>query len=98
MTGRRKGARPAIGQGRAASVAGVALLFLTILLATVGAVLFLRGGNFRTEWGLPGVQVLWALGFSAAGYPITRGRPANPVGWCLMVAGVAAGVALVGLG
>ena len=44
---------------------------------------------------MPGLR---ALGFSAAGYPITRSHPANPVGWCLMVAGVAAGVALVGLG
>jgi hypothetical protein len=44
---------------------------------------------------VPGLR---ALGFSAAGYPITRSHPANPVGWCLMVAGVAAGVALVGLG
>jgi hypothetical protein len=75
------------------------LLSSTIALVVVGAVLLFGGGGFgRTVWGLPGVPGLWALGFSAAGYPITRGRPANPVGWCLMVAGVAAGVALVGLG
>ena len=80
-------------------MAGAVLLSSTIALVVVGAVLLFGGGGFgRIVWGLPGVPALWALGFSAVGYPITGGHPANPVGWCLMVAGVAAGVALVGLG
>jgi hypothetical protein len=98
MTGERGGPGPP-GHGRAVLVAGAVLLSSTIALVVVGAVLILGGGGFgRTVWGLPGVPGLWALGFSVAGYPITRSRPANPVGWCLMVAGVTAGVALVGLG
>jgi hypothetical protein len=47
-------------------------------------------------WGLPGASGLWALGFSGAGYPITRRHPANPVGWCLLVAGVASGIGVFG--
>ncbi|MGH3149089.1 MAG: hypothetical protein ACRDTR_25180, partial [Rubrobacter sp.] len=87
------------GRGRVAPVAGVALLSVTVTLVAIGAVLVFGRGDFgRIVWGLPGVQVLWALGFSAAGYPITRRHPANPVGWLLMVAGVAAGVNLLGLG
>ncbi len=99
MTGERDGARPATGHGRVASIAGAALLSLTLALVAIGAVLLFGGGGFgRIVWGLPGVPGLWALGFSVAGYPITRRHPANPVGWCLMVAGVAAGVTLLGLG
>jgi len=98
MTGERGGARPATGQGRAVLVAGVALLSLTIALVGIGAVLLFGGGGFgQIAWGLPGVTGLWALGFSVAGYPITRRHPANPVGWCLMAAGVAAGVTFLGL-
>jgi hypothetical protein len=98
MTGERDGARPAPWHGRVAPVAGAALLSLTIALVIIGAVLLFGGGGFgRIVWGLPGVPGLWALGFSLAGYPITRRHPVNPVGWCLMVAGVAAGVLLLGL-
>jgi hypothetical protein len=98
MTGERNDTRPATRRGRVAPVAGVALLSLTVALVAVGAVLLFVGGDFdRTEWGMPGGMALWALGFSAAGYPITRRHPANPVGWLLMVAGVAAGVNLLGL-
>ena len=97
MTGERDGVSKA-GWSRAAPVAGVALLTLTLALVAVGAGLLVVGGGFgRIVWGLPGVPGLWALGFSAAGYPITRRHPDNPVGWCLMVAGVAAGVNLLGL-
>lgn len=93
------GARPEARHGRIASASGVALLSLTILLVTVGTVLLFGGGDFsRVVWGLPGANGLWALGFCFAGYPITRRHPANPVGWCLMVAGAASGVALLGLG
>lgn len=99
MTGERDGTRPATGHGRVAPVAGVALLSLTIALVAIGAVLLFGGDDFgRIVWGLPGVSGLWALGFSVAGYPIARRHPANPVGWCLMVAGVAAGVTLLGFG
>jgi hypothetical protein len=62
-------------------------------------VLLFGGGDFsRVVWGLPGASGLWALGFSVAGYPITRRNPQNPVGWCLMVAGVASGLAVFGTG
>jgi hypothetical protein len=80
-------------------VAGIVLLCLTILLVVVGTVLLFGGGDFsRVVWGLPGASGLWALGFSVAGFPITRRHPDNPVGWCLMVAGVASGVAVLGTG
>jgi hypothetical protein len=71
---------------------------LTITLIAIRAMLLFGGDSLgRIAWGLPGVTGLWALGFSVAGYPITR-QPANPVCWCLMAAGVAAGVTFVGLG
>jgi hypothetical protein len=99
MTGEHDCARPATGGGRLVTVAGAALLSLTTALVMIGAVLLLGGGDIgRILWGLPGVPGLWALGFSVAGYPITRRHPANPVGWCLMVAGVSAGVTLLGVG
>jgi hypothetical protein len=80
-------------------MAGAFLLCLTIALTVVGAALLLAGGDLGdVAWGLPGGSGLWALGFSVAGYPITRRHPANPVGWCLLVAGVAAGVNLLGSG
>jgi hypothetical protein len=89
----------ATGHGRVAPLARVALLTLTISLVAIGAALLFGGGDSgRVMWGLPGVTGVWALGFSVAGYPITRRDPANPVGWCLMVAGVAAGMSLVGFG
>ncbi len=99
MTGERDGIRPVTGHGSFAPVAGIVLLSLTIVLVVVGTVLLFGGGDFsRVVWGLPGASALWALGFSVAGYPITRRHPANPVGWCLMVAGVASGVAVLGTG
>jgi hypothetical protein len=99
MTGGRDGARPKTGRSRVAPVARATLLSLTVVLVVIGAVLLFGRDDFgRIVWGLPGAPILWALGFSAAGYPITRRHPANPVGWCLMVGGVAAGVALTGLG
>jgi len=99
MTGERDGIRPVTGHGGFAPVAGIVLLSLTIVLIVVGTVLLFGGGDFsRVVWGLPGASALWALGFSVAGYPITRRHPANPVGWCLMVAGVASGVAVLGTG
>jgi hypothetical protein len=80
-------------------VAGLALLCLAVATGVIGIVLLFAGGDFsRVLWGLPVGPGLWALGFSAAGYPITRRHPANPVGWCLMVAGVAAGINSLGLG
>jgi len=97
MTGERDGTRPA--SGGIAPVAGIVLLCLTIALVVVGTVLLFGVGDFsRVVWGLPGANGLWALGFSGAGYPITRRQPDNPVGWCLMVAGVASGVAVLGTG
>src|SRR5215210_5600955 len=97
MTGEREGTRSATG--RFAPVAGAVLLGLTIVLAVVGTALLFGGGDFgRVPWGLPGAAGLWALGFSGAGYPITRRHPENPVGWSLMVAGVASGVAVLGTG
>ena len=99
MTGIRDGTRPAAGHGGLVRVAGVVLLSLTITLIAIGAVLlFGEESPGRVPWGLPGVTGLWALGFSVAGYPITRRQPANPVSWCLMVAGVAAGATFVGVG
>jgi hypothetical protein len=99
MTGERDGTRPAAGHGGLAPVAGVVLLSLTITLIAIRAMLLFGGDSLgRIAWGLPGVTGLWALGFSVAGYPITRRQPANPVCWCLMAAGVAAGVTFVGLG
>jgi hypothetical protein len=90
-------ARPV--SGRFAPVAGLLLLCLTIVLVVVGTVFLFGGGDFsRVVWGLPGASGLWALGFSVAGYPITRRHPDNLVGWCLMVAGVASGVAVLGTG
>ena len=85
--------------GRFGRVMGTVLLLLTIVLVVVGTVLLFGGGDFsRVVWGLPGASGLWALGFSLAGYPITRRHPENPVGWCLLVAGVASGVAILGTG
>jgi hypothetical protein len=99
MTGERLETRPMSGHGGVAPVAALALLCLTVALVAAGTVLLFGGGDFsRVVWGLPGVSGLWALGFSVAGYPITRRHPANPVGWCLMVAGVASGVAVLGTG
>ena len=99
MIGGRDGPRPATGHRGFAPAAGIVLLCLTLLVVVVGTVLLFGGGDFsRVVWGMPGAQGLWALGFSVAGYPITRRHPANPVGWCLMVAGAAAGVALLGTG
>jgi len=100
MAARHDGTRPANGRGGIfAPVAGVVLLFLAITPGVVGIVLLFAGGDFsRVVWGLPGGPGLWALGFSLAGYPITRRYPNNPVGWCLMVAGVAAGVNSLGVG
>src|SRR5215218_5228635 len=99
MTGERDGTRPANGHGKLAPVAGVVLLCLTIALVVLGTSLLFAGGDFsRVVWGVPGASGLWALGFSVAGYPISRRHPANPVGWCLMVAGVASGVAILGTG
>jgi len=99
MTGERDGARPAPRHGRVTSIAGVAMLTLTLALVVIGVVLLFGGGGLgQIVWGLPGVPGLWALGYSVAGYPITRRHPANPVGWCLMVAGASAGVTLLGVG
>ena len=78
---------------------GLVLLAVTIVLVVVGLTLLFGIGDFsRVVWGLPGASGLWALGFSGAGYPITRRHPANPVGWCLLVAGVASGIAILGTG
>jgi len=99
MTGERGGMRSAGGRGRAAPVVGVALLTLTIMLVVIGAVLLFGSGiSGRIAWGLLGVTGLWVLGFSVAGYPIIRRHPTNPVGWCSMVAGLAAGVNFIGIG
>ncbi len=98
MSARHDGTRPANGAGGFALVAGVAVLFLALTLGVVGIVLlFVRGDFSGVVWGPPGGPALWALGFSLAGYPITRRHPTNPVGWCLMVAGLAAGVNSLGL-
>ena len=73
------------------------MLAVTIVLVVVATALLFGIGDFRrVVWGLPGASGLWALGFSGAGYPITRRHPANPVGWCLLVAGVASGMAALG--
>jgi hypothetical protein len=85
--------------GRFTLAAGLVLLCLTIVLFVVAMVFLFGGDDFsRVVWGLPGAPGLWALGFSVAGYPITRRHPDNPVGWCLMVAGVASGLAVLGTG
>ncbi len=97
MTG--KSARPETGRRSFAFVAGIVLLFLALASGVVGIVLLFVGGDFsRVLWGLPVGPGLWALGFSSAGFPITRRQPANSVGWCLMVAGLAAGINSLGLG
>src|SRR5215208_5977580 len=99
MTAQRDGTRTATARVGFAPVAGLVLVSLTIVLVVVGGVLLFGGGDFsRVVWGVPGGSGLWALGFSVAGYPITRHHPANPVGWCLMVAGVASGIAHLGIG
>jgi len=73
------------------------LLAVTIVLVVVATALLFGIGDFsRVVWGLPGASGLWALGFSGAGYPITRRHPENPVGWFLLVAGVASGIAALG--
>ena len=97
MSGERDGIRPATG--RFGRVMGMVLLCLTIVLVVVATALLFGIGDFsRVVWGLPGASGLWALGFSGAGYPITRRHPDNPVGWWLLVAGVASGVAALGTG
>jgi hypothetical protein len=85
--------------GGIAPVIGIVLLAVTIVLVVVATALLFGIGDFtRVVWGLPGASGLWALGFSGAGYPITRRNPANPVGWFLLVAGVTSGVAVLGTG
>src|SRR5215217_7367640 len=80
-----------------APLLGGIMLVVTIVLVVVATALLFGIGDFsRVVWGLPGASGLWALGFSGAGYPIIRRHGANPVGWCLMVAGVASGVAVLG--
>ena len=80
-----------------APLLGGIMLVVTVVLVVVALVLLFGVGDFsRVVWGLPGASGLWALGFSGAGYPIIRRHGANPVGWCLMVAGVASGVAVLG--
>ena len=97
MSAQRDDTRTATDRVGFAPVAGLVLLSLTIVLVVVGSVLLFGGGDFsRVVWGLPGGAGLWALGFSAAGYPITRRHPANPVGWFLMVAGAVVGVSFLG--
>jgi hypothetical protein len=92
-----EGIRETTGKGGIAPVVGLVLLAVTIVLVVVAMVLLFGIGDFsRVVWGLPGASGLWALGFSGAGYPITRRHPANPVGWCLLVAGVASGIAILG--
>src|SRR5215211_5707172 len=99
MTAQRDGTRTATARVGFAPVAGLVLVSLTIVLVVVGGALLFGGGDFsRVVWGVPGASGMWALGFSVAGYPITRRHPSNPVGWCLMVAGVASGVAVLGTG
>jgi hypothetical protein len=93
------GIRGTTAKGGIAPVVGLVLLAVTIMLVVVGLTLLFGIGDFsRVVWGLPGASGLWALGFSGAGYPITRRHPANPVGWCLLVAGVASGIAILGTG
>jgi hypothetical protein len=95
VNGERDGIRPATG--RFGRVMGMVLLCLTIVLVVVATALLFGIGDFsRVVWGLPGASGLWALGFSGAGYPITRRHPANPVGWCLLVAGLASGIGVFG--
>jgi hypothetical protein len=85
--------------GGIAPVIGIVLLAVTIVLVVVATALLFGISDFtRVVWGLPGASGLWALGFSGAGYPITRRNPANPVGWFLLVAGVTSGVAVLGTG
>ena len=97
MSSELDGRRRPTGEGGIAKVVGVVSLAVTIMLVVVAtALLFGIGDYSRVVWGLPGASGLWALGFSGAGYPITRRHPANPVGWCLLVAGVASGVAVLG--
>src|SRR5215218_10963541 len=99
MTAQRDGTRTATARVGFAPVAGLVLVSLTIVLVVLGTSLLFGGGDFsRVVWGVPGGSGLWALGFSVAGYPITRRHPANPVGWCLMVAGLAAGINSLALG
>ena len=99
MSSKVDGRRRATGEGGIAKVVGVVLLAVTIVLVVVATALLFGVGDFsRVVWGLPGASGLWALGFSGAGYPITRRHPANPVGWFLLVAGVASGVAALGTG
>ena len=80
-----------------APLLGGIMLVVTVVLVVVALVLLFGVGDFsRVVWGLPGASGLWALGFSGAGYPIIRRHAPNPVGWSLMVAGVASGVAVLG--
>jgi hypothetical protein len=91
------GRRRATGEGGIAKVVGIVMLAVTIVLVVVATALLFGIGDFsRVVWGLPGASGLWALGFSGAGYPIIRRHPANPVGWFLLIAGVASGVAVLG--
>ncbi|HEX9496779.1 MAG TPA: hypothetical protein VGA38_13555 [Candidatus Limnocylindria bacterium] len=67
------------------------LLLLTVAFCAIDAailVVFPRG-VFPGEFGIPGYQLMLGLGEGVTGYLVAARRPRTPVGWALLIAGVA---------
>ncbi len=63
------------------------------LLSALGQLALLATGPRAAaagEFGFPGFQVIFAVAYVVVGYLIAARRPAIPIGWTLLVAGVAA--------
>ena len=67
------------------------LLLLTVAFCAVdvGILLIQPRGVAPGEFGFPGYQLVLALGEGITGYIVATRRPRTPVGWALLVAGVA---------
>jgi hypothetical protein len=74
-----------------------ALAVLTLLCTLGQGVVFATGPRSTAagEFGFPGYQAIFAFAYISVGYLIATRRPAIPIGWSLLVAGLA--IAIDGL-